>query len=452
MIDLRTRQHVHLVGIGGAGMSAIATVLAAMGHEVTGSDLKASSTLDRLGALGLRVVVGHNASNVAGASMLAISTAVPESNPEVQAARRRGIPVHSRADVLAEIAAGRRLVAVAGTHGKTTTASMLSLILREAGMRPSFIIGGDVNDVETNALWDEGPLLVVEADESDGTFLRLRPEVAVVTSVEPDHLEHYGSYEALEAAFRTFMGGAEHTVVAADDRAAALAPGTAHGFGQTEQARFRLGPVASGRSSSRFHLFDGATDLGTFELAVPGEHNARNAAAAVGAALVLGARPGAAKRALARYAGVARRFEFRGEGGGVTFVDDYAHLPSEVKAALAAARGGGFERIVAVFQPHRYSRIAALAADFGGAFSDADVVIVTDVYAAGEAPRPGVTGALVAEAVRAADAGREVRYTASHEELIACLRQELRAGDCCITMQAGDLSGLADELLREATR
>jgi len=478
-IDLSLTQHIHVVGVGGAGMSAVAAVLAAMGHEVTGSDIKASSMFRRLQGLGLDVSVGHDPDNVAGATALTVSSAIALSNIEVVEARRRNIPVFSRADMLASIAALRRTIAVAGTHGKTTTSSMLSLILVEAGLRPSFIIGGDLNDIGTNAVWDSGEWLVVEADESDRTFLRLSPEVAVVTSIEPDHLETYGSFEVLRDAFSSFMAAASKPVVSADDDLArTLAPPGAVTFGRHESARYRIGDLVCSRSAISFSLTDpgaaladqddsladpGAAladpgaggapprSLGQFEVAVPGEYNARNAAAAIVVALIVGAEPEAARRALARFGGVARRFEFRGERNGVTFVDDYAHLPSEVKAGLGAARSGGYERVVCVFQPHRYSRIAALAADFASAFVDCDVLFVTDVYSAGEAARPGVTGRLITDAVLAAHPDADVTYTATHQELLAHLRQRLRAGDCCITLEAGDLTGLPDELLSDET-
>ncbi|MFZ0173806.1 MAG: UDP-N-acetylmuramate--L-alanine ligase [Acidimicrobiales bacterium] len=456
-IDLTRPQRVHVVGVGGAGMSAVAAVLAAMGHEVTGSDLKASSMFQRLQRLGLSLHIGHDPANVAGADALTVSSAIDPSNIEVVEARRLGIPVFSRADVLANVASLRRTIAVAGTHGKTTTASMLSLILVEAGMKPSFIIGGDLNDIGTNAVWDSGEWLVVEADESDRTFLRLVPEVAVVTSVEPDHLETYGSFETLREAFRSFMADAPTTVVSADDATALeLAPPRAVTFGGSHLARYRIGDVHGGRSHISFSLSVGGTAaaggaLGDFEVAVPGEYNARNAAAAIAVAITVGADAEAARRALGRFGGVARRFEFRGERNGVVFVDDYAHLPSEVRAGLGAARSGGYERVVCVFQPHRYSRIAALAPDFASAFVDCDVLFVTDVYSAGEEARPGVTGELVTEAVLAAHPDAEVTYAATHEELLALLRRTLRAGDCCITLEAGDLTGLPDELLADDT-
>jgi len=454
-IDLTRRQHVHVVGVGGAGMSAVAGVLAAMGHEVTGSDLKASAMFQRLQRLGLAVDVGHDAAHVEGADALTVSSAIDPFNVEVVEAHRLGIPVLSRAEMLASIASLRRTVAVAGTHGKTTTSSMLSLILVEAGMRPSFIIGGDLNDIGTNAVWDGGEWLVVEADESDRTFLRISPEVAVVTSIEPDHLETYGSFEALREAFRSFLAAAPTAVVSADDATALeLAPPGAITYGRSPHSRYRLRGVEGGRSHISFSLTEdgaGRGGIGDFEVAVPGEYNARNAAAAIVAALTVGADAEAARRALARFGGVARRFEFRGERHGVVFVDDYAHLPSEVRAGLGAARSGGYERVVCVFQPHRYSRIAALAPDFASAFVDCDVLFVTDVYSAGEEPRPGVTGQLVTDAVLAAHPEADVTYAATHEELLALLRRTLRAGDCCIILEAGDLTGLPDELLADET-
>ncbi len=468
-MDLERKQHIHIVGVGGAGMSAIAVVLAAMGHEVTGSDIKASAVFQRLKSLGLSLEVGHDAVNVVGADALTLSSAIDPSNSEVAEARRLGIPIFSRADVLAGITGLRRTIAVAGTHGKTTTASMLAVVLVEAGFRPSFIIGGDLNDIGTNAVWDTGEWLVVEADESDRTFLRLSPEVAVVTSIEPDHLETYGSFATLRDAFATFMAGASRVVVSADDRTAMeLAPSAATSFGKSDGASYRISALRPERSQITFALEHrsptarsadrgsaggtlGPTSLGEFSVAAPGEHNARNAAAAIVAALSVGAEPDAARRALGRFGGVARRFEFRGTRDGVTFVDDYAHLPSEVRAALAAARSGGFERVVCVFQPHRYSRIASLAPDFSSAFVDCDLLFVTDVYSAGERARPGVTGHLVVDAVLGAHPEADVVYTATHEELLGHLRASLRSGDCCITLQAGDLTDLADELLAGAT-
>ena len=446
-VDLSIPRHIHVVGVGGAGMSAIAGVLAGMGHHITGSDIKSSRSLERLAALGVEVRIGHGRENVVGADALTHSSAVSERNVEISEARRLSIPVLSRAAMLASIVALRRTIAVAGTHGKTTTSSMLALVLVEAGLRPSFIIGGEANEIGTNAAWDSGELLVVEADESDGTFLHLRAELGVVTSVEPDHIEHYGSFEELKAAFKVFLEQAGTTIVCVDDPVAALlAPGSAVTYGCSSRAKVRIVGVESGRNHLRFDLLGSGESLGPFELPVPGLHNAQNAAAAVAAALQLGVDPEHARRALARFAGVARRFEFRGEYGGVTFVDDYAHLPGEVRVALDAARGGGFERIVCVFQPHRYSRVALLAPGFADSFVGADRVVVTDIYPAGEMPRPGVSGRLVLDAIVRAHPGAAAVYVPNREGVIAYLRENLRPGDLCLTLAAGDLTNLASEL------
>ncbi len=450
-LDLSVPLAVHVVGIGGAGMSAIATVLAAMGHAVSGSDLRASPVTDRLERSGIEVAIGHQAGNLADPDVVTVSSAVADTNPEVVEARRRGLPVRTRAETLASIAALRRCIAVAGTHGKTTTASMLALQLVEAGLRPSFLIGGDVNEIGTNAVWDEGEWLVVEADESDGTFLSLAPDIAVVTNVEADHLDHYGTFEAVQAAFESFLATATVRRVVGGDDAVASAIGTRTGadtVGTGASCTRRMVGLQPARSSIAFDLLgDDGTALGHLAVPVPGLHNARNAAVATVAGLAAGVPFDAAARALARFAGVARRFEFRGTAHDVTFVDDYAHLPTEVAAALAAAADGGWDRVVAVFQPHRYSRTEALGEEFGAAFADADVVVVTDVYGAGEAPVPGVSGRLVAEAVRRTAPDKEVRYVAGRSDLRDVLEELLRPGDLCCTLGAGDLTSLPDELL-----
>ena len=448
--DPTVAAHIHIVGVGGAGMSAIATVLHAMGHRVSGSDLRESGVTERLRALGVEVAIGHDAAHVGDADLLTRSTAVGPDNPEVVEAQRRGLPVLSRAETLAGIAARRRCIAVAGTHGKTTTASMLALILVEAGLRPSFLIGGEVNEIGTNAAWDTGAWIVVEADESDGTFLHLVPDIAVVTNIEADHLDHYGSFDAVRRAFAAFLGSARHRVVGSDD-AEAHAIGLAVGadlVGLGDDATHTITSVVTGRSSVDFDLTgpDGAL-VAHLAVAVPGLHNAKNAAVATVAALGAGASGVAATRALARFGGVARRFEFRGELDGVTYVDDYAHLPTEVRAALAAARNGDWGRVVAVFQPHRYSRTADVGSAFGQAFDDADVVVLTDVYGAGEAPVPGVSGRLVADAVRRARPDVELHYVPGRTELVGAVADLLRPGDLCLTLGAGDLTSLPDEVI-----
>jgi len=448
-LDLARPQRIHIVGIGGAGMSAIASVLAAMGHTVTGSDLKASPGLDRLTAAGVVVTVGHGAANVGDVDVVTFSTAIPPTNPELVAADERGIPRYSRASVLAAITATRRTAAVAGTHGKTTTSSMLALVLVEAGLSPSFIVGGEVNEIGSGAVWGTGEWLVVEADESDGTFLDLRADVGIVTSVEPDHLEHYGGWEPLVDAFDRFIAGAGTSVVCADDPVAARL-GAAHAalsYGVSDGADYRMTDVQRGRSGVQFTVEHGGEVLGAIDLPIPGLHNARNACGALVAGMAMGAPFAAGARALARYGGVARRFQFRGEHNGVTFVDEYSHLPTEIAAALSAAADGGWKRIVAVFQPHRFSRTATLWRDFADAFVGADLLVVTDVYAAGEAPRPGVSGHLIVNAVLDAHPMARVVYLPNRTEIAPYLRTALRPGDLCLTLGAGDLTSLPDELV-----
>lgn len=449
-IDLSRPHAIHVVGVGGAGMSAIASVLAAMGHRVTGSDMKASAGLERLRAQGVVVEVGHAVANVGeGVEYVAVSTAVPGTNPEVVAANERGIPVLRRADILAAIAGVRTTVAVAGTHGKTTTSSMLALVLVEAGMHPSFIIGGDLNEIGTGAAWDSGEHFVVEADESDGTFLELPREAAVVTNVEPDHLEFYGSVEAMQAAFLRFLAETPGPRIVCADDPVAVRIGRDLGaitYGTADSATYRMVGLITGRSGSSFELHCGGDLLGEVRLPVAGAHNARNACAALVAGLALGAPFEAGRSALARFAGVARRFEHRGEIAGISFIDDYAHLPAEVHAALAAAGDGGWHRVVCIFQPHRYSRTENLWCEFADAFEEADVLVVTDVYPAGETPRPGVSGKLVVHAVLDAHPYRRVAYLPKRIDVVGFLRAELRPGDLCLTLGAGDLTSLPDEM------
>ena len=453
VFDLSHPRRVHVVGIGGAGMSAIASVLAAMGHHVTGSDLKWSAAVDRLRAVGVEVHIGHDAANVGRAEVVSMSSALSGSNVELVEARRRGLPVLPRSRLLAALCALRRCVAVSGTHGKTTTTSMLSLILVEAGLRPSFIIGGDVNEIGTNAVWDDGAWLVVEADESDGTFLELDPEIAVVTNIEADHLDHYGSFEAMVDAFDRFCSGRPGAVVSGSDDALAAEVGARHGavlVGSGAEADYQMTEVVRGPTGVAFRLRRGDEIFGRIELPVVGANIAQNAAVAVATALVVGAPFAAAVGALARFAGVARRYERRGEGNGVRFIDDYAHLPTEVRAVLEAA-GAEDGRLVVVFQPHRYTRTAALGEQFAESFVGADVVVVTDVFAAGEAPIPGVTGRTVADAVGRAHPELDVTYIAGRAELRDHLSRVLRPGDVCLTLGAGDLTSLPDELLGSPT-
>ncbi|HUQ62904.1 MAG TPA: UDP-N-acetylmuramate--L-alanine ligase [Acidimicrobiales bacterium] len=454
--DLTTPRSVHIIGIGGAGMSPIAEVLVAMGHRVSGSDMKHSPILDRLRQLGVRASVGHDIDNVAGAELVAVSTAVGrdnDENVEVREARRRGVEVVRRADILAAIAATKKVIAVSGTHGKTTTSAMLALALTEGGMHPSFIVGARISGLGTGAGWDVGDWIVVEADESDGTFLELAPHAAIVTSVEPDHLGHYGAFDVLVAAFRRFIGEVDGPcLVCADDKVAAdlALEADALTYGTSAEATFRLTAVDLRADGTSFVLVGPDSSL-AMHVPVPGIHNALNAAGAASVAVSIGAPPEAVAQALATFPGVSRRFEWRGEVDGVTYIDDYAHLPGEVSAALAAARIGTWRRIVCVFQPHRYSRTAQLSGDFADAFAVADLLVVTGIYGAGEEPRAGVTGKAVADAVLDADPRRQVAWFPERGALVTFLRGQLRPGDLCLTLGAGDVTSLPDELMTAST-
>ena len=453
-VDLARPRRIHLVGIGGAGMSAIAEVLVAQGHTLSGTDQAPSAAVERLRRLGVDARVGHDAAAVGDAEIVTPSTAIPLDNPELVAARDRGLTVLRRGQLLGAIAARRRTIAVAGTHGKTTTTAMLATALGGAGHRPSFVVGGSLGGMATGARWDSGEWLVVEADESDGTFLDLPVDVAVVTSVAPDHLDHWGDLATLEAAFGRFLAGARRSVVCADDEPAARI-GSGMGvatYGTDAGADYRLCDLVLEPASSAFVLDVRGRSLGMVRVPAPGRHNALNAAAALAAALEGGAvAPGpifeAAVAALGAYPGVDRRFQVRGQLGGVTVVDDYAHLPAKVAAAVSSACGGGWRRVICVFQPHRYSRTDALWRDFATVFDGVDLLVVTEIHAAGEAPRPGVTGKLIADAVCEARPGQAVAWLPRRDDVLAFLRARLRPGDLCLTVGAGDVTTLAADLL-----
>jgi UDP-N-acetylmuramate--alanine ligase len=456
---------VHLVGVGGAGMSGLARLLLAGGHRVTGSDRAESATLAALRALGAEVRAGHDGAHLGRPDLVVASTAIRAGNPELVAARRLGIPVLGRAQLLALLMAGKVGIAVAGTHGKTTTTGMLVAILQQAGLDPSFAVGGDLKATGRNAGAGAGPHFVAEADESDGSFLELAPTVAVVTNVEADHLDHWGDLEAVRAAFRAFVGRlpADGTaVLCADDPGALGLAGSA----SCQVATYGLGPPAGLQADgvvlqawdSRFTVTRRGEPLGEVALAVPGRHNVSNALGAIAAAMAVGAPLPAAAAALAGFTGAARRFHLRAEVAGVTIVDDYAHNPPKVAATLAAARLGPWKRVVAVFQPHLYSRTRLFADEFGRVLAaGADVAVITDVYAAREDPEPGVDGALVAAAASRARPDLACVYVPDRGELAARVAALLHPGDLLLTLGAGDITTLADEVAplldrREAPR
>ena len=453
VLDLSAPRHLHVTNVGGAGMSAVATLLAEMGHRVTGHDPSTDSPfVPPLVALGIDVVGGPPPANLPdGVDAVVVSTATPTDHPQVVAARERGIPVWHRSGALAAMTARRTTVAVAGTHGKTTTSALLASILAGAGLDPGWVVGAGIPGLGHSATWGgEGPL-VVEADESDGTFLALRSAAVLVTNVEPDHLEHWGGEPALRAAFVRFVAGsAGPALLCADDAGAiALVDASAEPvtYGTAPGSDYQIVDVVAEGTGVGFTLVHGDERVLVSVPAAPGLHNARNAAGALAAAHRLGVPLATGADALGSFRGVARRFEVRGEAGGVLFVDSYDHLPTEVAAALAAARSGPWRRVVCCFQPHRYSRTAALGSSFADAFEDADLLAVTDVYAAGEEPRPGVTGKLVVEAVLDAHPWKAVAWLPSLDDVVAYLRTVLRPGDLCITLGAGDLTSVPDRLI-----
>jgi UDP-N-acetylmuramate--alanine ligase len=449
-MTLLSGARVHFVGIGGAGMSAIAKVLIERHVPVSGSDLKRSQAAIVLEAMGAAIRIGHDAIAVEGAGVVVVSSAIRDSNPELTAAREQGISVLTRGEALAALLAEHRAIVVAGTHGKTTTTSMIVSILRAAGIDPTYLVGAGLNDSGTNARSGTSDLAVAESDESDGSFLLLKPSVAVVTNVEEDHVDHWSSLDDLRAAFERFVSAAGSAVVvpADDDLLVEVARSTGRGvitFGSDGDIAAEDVELSTGISSTFTLVAQGARlDVA---LRVPGGHNIANALAAAGACLSVGVDPAAVAEGLGLYSGVERRFQFRGEVAGVSVIDDYAHHPTEVRATLAAAGSGPWGRVVAVFQPHRYSRTSAFADAFGHSFADADRVVLTDVYGAGEEPVPGVTGKLIADAVCAALPGRPVAYLPHRDELVSYLQSSLRPGDAVLTMGAGDVTSLGDELL-----
>ncbi len=448
---------VHFIGIGGAGMSGIARILLARGVAVSGSDAKDSTALAALRALGARVHVGHDGEQVGDADTVVVSTAIRESNPELVAARAGNRLVLPRAAALAAVMAGRRSVAVAGTHGKTTTTSMLTVALQHCGADPSFAIGGSLNESGANAHDGSGDVFVAEADESDGSFLLYSPHAAIVTNVEADHLDHYGTAEAVDEAFVAFSrrvvpGG--FLVICADDRGSRTLGGIAAAagvdvrtYGQAEDADVRLeGLTVRPGGGYAFEAVANGRRLGPVELQVPGAHNALNATAALSVGLGLGFSAAELRAGLGSFTGTRRRFELKGTSRGIRVYDDYAHHPTELAAVLRAARDvaiGG--RIVVVFQPHRYSRTAAFTKEMGAALGLADQVVVMDVYAAGEDPIPGVSGAAVAAAVPLPSG--DVVFEPSWTQVATRLVERAGVGDLVLTLGAGDVTMIGPEVL-----
>jgi len=437
---------IHFVGIGGIGMSGIAEVLLNLGYSVSGSDLSESDTTERLISLGAHVVFGHDPDHVDKAvDAVVISSAVKFSNPEVARARDLQIPVIPRAEMLAELMRMKSGIAVAGTHGKTTTTSLLAQILSEAGMDPTTVIGGKVHSLGSNARLGEGEYLVAEADESDGTFLLLSPTIAVITNIDPEHLEHWGSVERAADAFLEFANRVPFygtAILGVDSpRVAALVPRLRKRFltyGLTRDAEFSARDLRIEGLETRFVATRAGEDLGEVRVASPGRHIAMNALATIAVCLEIGVPFPAVAAGLAAFTGIHRRFEIRGRANGVTVVDDYGHHPEEVRATLRAAREGLGGRRIVVFQPHRYSRTRDLFEDFLGAFDDADHLLLIDIHAAGEEPIDGVDAESLARAL-ARRGHADVRYVADRSTLGAAVTEIARPDDVVLLMGAGDI-------------
>jgi UDP-N-acetylmuramate--alanine ligase len=447
-LDLSSPKRVHIVGVAGSGMSAIALLLARMGHAVSGSDTKSAPVLERLAEAGVDVRFGNRPEHVPEhADAVIYSTAIPLSNVELTTAASLGIPVLHRSAALAALSRTRKTVAVAGSHGKTTTSAMLALILRAAEWSPSFVVGADVNDFGANAGFGSGEWMVVEADESDGTFLHVVSRAALVTNVEPDHLDHYGDFPTLVRSFEQFVDTVDGPVVVGADDAVtaqlAAARPRVRTYGYSASAHYRVADEVIASGECRFTLV--TPDADPIAVTLPaGVKAATNAAGAIATALELGVDPSTAARALAGFGGVARRFQYRGELGGVAFIDDYAHLPTEVEAAIAAARRGPWRHVVVVFQPHRYSRTASIGRQFGDAFAAADQLVLTDVYSAGEPPIPGVSGRTILGAVLDRHPELPVAYLPQFADLGAVPGRYARPGDLVLTLGAGDLTTMPD--------
>ena len=444
---------IHFVGIGGIGMSGIAEVLHNLGYTVQGSDVAESANVKRLAEKGIKVLIGHAAGNIEGAEVLVVSTAIRRDNPELVAARAKRLPVVRRAEMLAELMRLKSCVAIAGTHGKTTTTSMVATLLDAGGFDPTVINGGIINAYGTNARLGDGEWMVVEADESDGTFLKLPVEVAIVTNIDPEHLDHFKTFEAVQAAFRSFIDNlpfygfavmcTDHPVV--QDLVGRVEDRRVITYGENPQADARLVDLDLRGGMCRFGvLFRDRTgavvhELRDLVLPMPGKHNALNATAAIAVAHELGASDEQIRSALAGFGGVKRRFTRTGEVGGVTIFDDYGHHPVEIAAVLRAARDSTEGQVIAIVQPHRYTRLQSLFDQFATCFNDADHVIVADVYAAGEAPIPGIDRDHLVEALRARG-HRSVMGLSGPEALAGLVGGLMRPGDYVVCLGAGNIT------------
>jgi UDP-N-acetylmuramate--alanine ligase len=448
-------QHVHFIGIGGIGMSGLAEVLLNLGYRITGSDLRLTPITDRLQSLGATIFEGHSARNIEGAKAVVVTSAAAPDNPEIVAARRQGIAVIPRGELLAELMRLKYGIAIAGSHGKTTTTSMVATILGEAGLDPTVVVGGRVGTMGgSNARVGHSDFMVVESDESDGSFLKLSPIVVAVTNIDREHLDHYRDIDEIRDAFRDFINKVPFygaAIICLDDEnVQRIMPQITRRvitYGASAQVEFQISDVNCGHLMSEFNLRRGENRLGRFRLNVPGYHNVLNGTAAVAIAIWLEVPLEKIRQALAMFSGVDRRFQTRGQERGITVIDDYGHHPTEIRATLAAARLCNFRRVLAIFQPHRYTRTQALMEEFARSFNQADAVFLVDIYAASEKPIEGVTSTALAQKLR--DYGhRNARYAGTIDHAVQTVLREVQDGDMVITLGAGNVWQAGDKILQ----
>ncbi|HHY71158.1 MAG TPA: UDP-N-acetylmuramate--L-alanine ligase [Thermoanaerobacterales bacterium] len=439
---------IHFIGIGGTGMSGIAKILMNMGYTVSGSDLKVSEALIRLQDAGAQVFIGHHVSNVEGADTVVVSSAIPKSNPEYVTAIKSNIPVVHRADMLSLLMSPKKGIAVSGAHGKTTTTSMISLIMEKNGFDPTVIIGGELNDIGGNATLGKGEYLVAEADESDGSFIKLNPYIAVITNIENDHMDYYKDMDTMKKAFKTFAGNVKKDgfIILGNDNKHVREmikdiDKEYYTFGMNYPSDFMPKNIRMDGLVTHFDIYFREELLGEIQLNVPGLHNIFNATAAIAVGNRIGISVEGMIEAIKTFQGVQRRFQIIGDVGGIKVIDDYAHHPTEIRATLKAARSLSPRKIYAIFQPHRYTRTQLLAKEFGTAFIDADEVIITSIYSAGEKPINGVSETLIIDSVQ--KNGKKVVFVEKKEDIVDYIIDEVMPGDYILTIGAGDVSDTA---------
>ena len=454
MIDLDQSKNIHFIGIGGAGMSALANVLIKRGFHVSGSDAKPGDMATKLAKEGALVFIGHAACQIERAEVIVVSTAIHPDNPELVEAHKRGVPVIHRSDVLAYLMNKHKGIAVAGAHGKTTTSSMLSLITCDNGIDPTVVVGGVVNNLGTNSVNGKSDYVVAEADESDGSFLKFRPYLAVITNIENDHLDHYGTEEKIQEAFQQFVDQVKEqgkAILCYDNekvrRVGEKTTTEVISYGiDAKDADYRAENIEYGKDGTHYDILFRGKKIGKGHLIVPGRHNVLNALGALAAARELGLSVEEISRSLEKFTGAKRRFETKGRVRGIWVVDDYAHHPTEIKVTLKAARQTQPKRLIVVFQPHRYTRTQLLLDEFAVAFKEADELIVTDIYAASEDPIPGISGKMLAETIQRTT-GQDVSYMSGFESIKNYLVDHAAAGDLVMTIGAGSINQLGASLV-----